>query len=368
MATVFNEYSYVNQNHGKCFKIFTESFLNLKTESPDFSKITISVELQADRCCPANINTRFDALLTFEDDWIWGIEAKYFDILTTKQITTEYDCINELSKSLGYKNAGLLFIVPEEQLGSILYDKYFSEVLETLRKYLEGKECCVRLSSWEMLFDIICECGDEKLQKEIGKYLDLRNRNKIYSTKLYKSPIVKYCTEWEQIFMGNKTVKTLRKIPDSQNKFSHIGGSSSGLKEVFNESLIFKLAQMIIEISQLEEKSQKSGYTNLSKNKKAYSQIHPHMEGVALVLKIKEENNPLFSEIISTFRELPLNSLSGYRGSNKEWLEGRMEKFGGKIKAKAFLIPSSLSSEPLSSPQWTVLKSLFANSRGFVDS
>lgn len=366
LAMVCNEYSAVNRDNGKCFRMFSERFLDLSPEQTDFSRVTVSIELQANRACPSvsvKVNTRFDALITFEDDWIWGVEAKYFDKLTKEQINTEYESIKELAKNLGYKNAGLLFIVPEELVGSIKEDSEFKAELDELKRLFGETDCLVRLSSWEMIFDVINTCGNEDVKKRIDAYIDRRNENTNYPTKLHKTPDVGTSKEWTEIFLGNaaNTVSLTRKLSSIQGDFGQFGKASSEFQEVFSDPVSLGLAQTVKATSGLEEKSQKSGYANLSRNGKAYAQMHPHTNGIALVIRPGNFDEHSISQLRASFESVPLQTLKGYKGSNKAWLEGRMYSDGERL---AFFLPNSMAQVPMDSQEWSAVRNIFRTLRG----
>ena len=91
---------------------------------------------------------------------------------------------------------------------------------------------------------------------------------------------------------------------------------SATVEEIFDDSAAF--ASRIIRIGAVEESGRASGYVNLSsQGKRTIAQLHPHSEGIALVLRSTG------SEIPATmFAQIPVSSLSGYRGTNKSWLDG----------------------------------------------
>ena len=350
LAMVLNEYSSVNLENGECFKRFASDFLDISIDSPDFSAITSTTEFQCDRCGTGGDKTRFDALLTFEDEWIWGIEAKYFDVLKTEQINREYRSIKELKEKLQYKHAGLLFITPEELLGSIVYENEVSNCLKNLRS---NNDVDVRLGSWEMIFDILAQTGTPKLKEEIGNYIKLRNNNKSYALKLYTTPQTKNSNEWLKILKNKPSNVNLRRLSeDYESNFGKFGKASSDLATLFqNQPESLELAEKIIKISNFDCKAQKSGYANLAYNKRAYAQIHPHNNGIAFVIRESYNDQTKFSD----FEELPLNTLSGYKGTNKLWLEG---KRSSKSAAKAFYLPNDLLNENEKSQHWLNVKSL----------
>jgi len=90
LSLVFNEYSAPNASGGRAFRQFGSRCLGLSLAEEDMKRATATVEFQSNRCGTGGDNTTFDALLTLESDWAWGIEAKYFDTLKTEQIQRVY--------------------------------------------------------------------------------------------------------------------------------------------------------------------------------------------------------------------------------------------------------------------------------------
>lgn len=121
LGMVFNDYSVVNIPHGKAFHQFAQRCLGLPDTPLDGKRLTATVEFQPNRCDTGGDNTTFDALLTYEDEWVWGIEAKYFDTLKAEQIQREMSTIEQLRSRFGYARAGVLFLVPEQHLGSTIH-------------------------------------------------------------------------------------------------------------------------------------------------------------------------------------------------------------------------------------------------------
>ena len=91
---------------------------------------------------------------------------------------------------------------------------------------------------------------------------------------------------------------------------------------------------------QFEPKAQKSNYVNLSRKGRAHAQIHPHSAGVALV--VREAAGELRPS--ANLSAVPYQSLLGYRGRNRSWLDG-----DGKYTFKpaaALLVPAGLGEDP----------------------
>ena len=97
LAQVFNEYSSVNVPDAQAFCQFGMRCLGLRLTAADVKRAAATVEFQANRCGTGGDKTTFDALLTLETEWVWGIEAKYFDILKAEQIEREVEAIRRLA-------------------------------------------------------------------------------------------------------------------------------------------------------------------------------------------------------------------------------------------------------------------------------
>ena len=188
LSLIFNEYSVPNASGGQAFREFGNRCLGLAFTSDDMARATATVEFQANRCQTGGDNTTFDALLTIENDWVWGIEAKYFDTLKTEQILREAKAVKELARTSGYAHAGLLFLTPEQQLGTHLVQK--GEIRNCLAAMMKMETVCVKVISWEVIFDILTQTGPASLKSELQAYCQLRNQNQSYSAKLSTQPRV----------------------------------------------------------------------------------------------------------------------------------------------------------------------------------
>jgi hypothetical protein len=353
LALIFNEYSAPNASGGQAFRQFGNRCLGLPFTSNDMARATATVEFQSNRCGTGGDNTTFDALLTLESDWAWGIEAKYFDTLKTEQIQREAKSISELARTAGYAHAGLLFITPEQQLGTHLAQD--GEIRNCLAKVMEDEAIRVRVISWEVIFEILGETGPKSLKSELEAYCELRNHNEVYSAKLFTHPVVKDSDTWTQYFI--KKVQAPANLPQLSyinDNFSKIGQASSTVSDVFKDHST-SLAEQIIKRSRLEPKAQKSGYVNLSDNGRALAQLHPHGQSIALVVREADSSCPSCSYLIS----VPIQNLLGYCNSNKPWLDGTKIT---KRPAKAFLIPAELENNS-KHPAWQEVEQLLLYAR-----
>jgi hypothetical protein len=353
LSLIFNEYSVPNASGGEAFRQFGNRCLGLSFTSDDMGRATATVEFQANRCRTGGDNTTFDALLTVETKWVWGIEAKYFDTLKTEQIQREAKAVMELGRTSGYDHAGLLFITPEQQLGTHLAQK--GEIRNCLAGIMECEAVRVKVTSWEVIFEILGATGPASLKSELQAYCQLRNQNESYSAKLSTQPVVRNAELWTAYFTGREqppaNMPQLASINDSFAKF---GQASSTVSEVFKDHLIL-LAEQIISRSRLEPKAQKSGYVNLSQSGRALAQLHPHTQSIALVVREADSSCPSCSHLTP----VPIQDLNGYCRSNKPWLDGT--KITAR-PAKAFCVPVALENDP-NHPAWNEVDQLLRYAR-----
>jgi len=188
-AHIFNKYSVVNMQNGKAFCDFGTRCLGLELLPDDMNRATATIEFQTNRSSGEGDKTTFDAMFTIESEWVWGIEVKYFDCLKVEQIQREIGAIERLRKSLGYMHGGVLFIVPEQQLGTIM--KGYDGVRKCIGDAMNTSTTRVNVVSWEIIFEILICSGPEDLEKKIVNYCELRNNNSKYPTKLAAQAKVK---------------------------------------------------------------------------------------------------------------------------------------------------------------------------------
>jgi hypothetical protein len=132
---------------------------------------------------------------------------------------------------------------------------------------------------------------------------------------------------------------------------------SASVEEVFGESADF--ANRIIRVGVVEESGRASGYVNLScQGKRTIAQLHPHGEGIALVLRSADGEQP-----VTMFAEIPVTSLAGHRGTNNSWLDGTGAVFKAKGPAVAYLIPSDLDELADGDAAWRDVARLLAHAK-----
>jgi len=343
LSLIFNEYAVINAPDARSFRAFVRRCLGLDVSGQDVSKATATVEFQANRCGTGGDATTFDSLLTLEPDWVWGIEVKYFDVLKREQIEREARAIRCLGDKLGYTRSGLLFLVPEQQLGTIVTQD--GEIRACLASLMRDGGTAVRVSSWEIVSEVIAEAGAPELRQQLGDYWKLRNQNENYAAKVGARARVHDCAEWARYILGEvRAPSDLPKLLDcGASSFSRFGQASAEVAEVF-EGGYAVLAEEIVRRARrfgFEPKGQKSGYVNLSKDGRAHAQIHPHPDGVALVVReAARELRPSAHLGGIRYEDLP-----GYRGRNKPWLDGDGEN-RTFAPAAAVLVPAALGENP----------------------
>jgi hypothetical protein len=121
---------------------------------------------------------------------------------------------------------------------------------------------------------------------------------------------------------------------------------SASVDEIFEDRADF--ANRIIKIGEMDELGRLSQYVNLSyAGKKNVAQIHPHENGIALVLRSISDEQPKTS-----FSKIPVSSLAGYYKINKAWLNGTGSNFEKKGPAIAFLIPDEVDELDDNGKEW----------------
>jgi hypothetical protein len=342
LSLILNEYAVVNVPDGRAFCAFGARCLGLKVLPGDMARATATIEFQANRCGTGGDATTFDSLFTLERDWVWGIEAKYFDVLRCEQIEREVRASRGLASKLGYARSGVLFLVPEQQLGTIISQN--GELRARLAALMRGGETTVRVTSWEIVSEILVETGTPESCRELGEYWKLRNQNENYSAKVAPRAKVRDWMEWQRYILGETAPPSdLPRLADlGQSSFSRFGQASAEVAEVFDGGFA-ALAEQVVQRARrfgFEPKGRQQGYVNLSRSGRAHAQIHPQPEGVALV--VREAAGGLRPSAHLTL--VPYQSLPGYRGRNKPWLEG-----DGKYTFKpaaAVLVPAALGENP----------------------
>lgn len=125
-------------------------------------------------------------------------------------------------------------------------------------------------------------------------------------------------------------------------------GTVNGGLEIFG---IHKaLAEKIIEMSGLNSQ-ERNKYINLKK-KRVKAQLHSNPNGVDLAIREVDES---LTEC-KILKQIPIQSLHGYFGANKDWLEGNGKRFT-KSPAAAFHIPRELENNP-EHPAWKEVEAL----------
>jgi len=344
LGLILNEYSAVNASQCQAFREFARRCLALGDLAPNAAtRATATVEFQTDRSSgrAAGAAVTFDALLTLEMDWVWGIEVKYFDSLKVEQIEKEINSIRKLGEHHGYNNAGVLFIAPEQQLGTLVTTDRAVRVV--LQKAIEARIPRIAVASWEMVFEILIQTGPCELKQDLIRYCELRNRNTRYDTKLSTQAKVADCETWRKYITGAvrlpADIPTLP--PGSRDSFGSFGKSSTTPEGVFADRCSSIADEAIRRAERLgfEPRAQKTGYVNLSRNGRAHAQLHPADGGVDLVIREADEDET--RPPVKILTPVRIEQLHGYRGTNRGWLEGDGIR-STRSRAAAFRIPCDL--------------------------
>lgn len=361
IGLVLNEYSIVNMPDGKAFREFGERCLGLhlplkRCIEKDIECATATVEFHVDRVVPA-ITTQFDILLTFEKEWIWGIEAKYFDVLEEAQIQEEIEAISKLAESLEYEKAGVLFIAPEEQLGWSVHQ--CDDVCKCLEKFIRTASACVRVASWEIIFEILIGYSPEKLGDDLSRYCKFRNNNRKsnYPYELDTKAQTSGYKQWERYITGEDVpTSAIRRKPPPK---SWTKGATADIREVCGKYT--GLCEQIIECAGryfFEAVPKKSKYVDLkAAGKTTKAQIHAlacRDDGLGLAIGNVGRELPR----CQILHKMDIRGLAGYKksGACKRWLEGKRR--GGNVRpAKAFHIPSEMENNP-EHPGWKKVEAL----------
>lgn len=135
---------------------------------------------------------------------------------------------------------------------------------------------------------------------------------------------------------------------------------SASVEEIFGDRSEF--ANRIIKIGAMQECAKLSQYVNLSTARdKNVAQIHPHENGIALVLKSINEDLPKTS-----FAEIQVALLKGHKGTNAAWLEGVDSRFERKGPAIAFLIPDEVDELDDNGKEWREIVNLLNHAKTLV--
>ncbi len=154
LALILNEYSAVNMPECQAFIEFGKRCLGYKFTKDDMNRGSATLEFQANRCSNHSDKTKFDAIFSIEKDCVWGIEAKYFDNLRGDQINREAKAIENVSKYLSYEKAGVLFLLPEQQLGTIVTSNSHKVTRACISDLIIKDRILIRFTSWEIIFEI----------------------------------------------------------------------------------------------------------------------------------------------------------------------------------------------------------------------
>lgn len=339
IALILNEFSLVNHPNCHAFKKFSNKCLGLKFSVQDMKKGAVGVEFQANRCSNHPKKTRFDVIFTSEKDWVWGIEAKYFNYLEIDQIEREVKAIEDIANYNSYKNAGVLFVLPEQQLGSIVFVD--TEIRKCFVDLMEKNEIHINFTSWEIIFQILLDCKISELSQAIHEFCSFRNKNKkSYPTELSVEPFVKDGMKWKEYIKkpksAPKNLPRLKKISHSQ-----YDRSSTNIDDIFSTDQI-DLVLKIVDISGFVPRYKMSNYANLSKKKRAHAQLHPCDSGVDLAIREAEADEDCPKcEILKRKKIQDLKGTESPR--NKAWLMGEHIT---KSPAIAFTIPFYLINKP----------------------
>jgi hypothetical protein len=300
-----------------------------------------TIEYQANRCSNHPDKTKFDAIFSIEKKCVWGIEAKYFDNLWSEQIKREAKAIENVSKYLGYEKAGVLFLLPEQQLGTIVSSNSDKVIRACISDLITKGQISIRFTSWEIIFEIIKRCGNDKIKREIDQYCKFRNNNKRgYTTDFSKKAKIKNWYDWNDLILNPKNApRDLPKLK-ANRKLRDYGKSSAKLEDIFHGDQI-DLALSIIDKSNLVPQYRKTGYANLYKNDKANAQLHPCTNGIDIVIRDADKKCP--KSVFLKTKEI--SYLNGYKGTNKGWLEGDGKR-GTSKPAVAFTLPIDLMQKP----------------------
>jgi hypothetical protein len=140
--------------------------------------------------------------------------------------------------------------------------------------------------------------------------------------------------------------------PSGSTYYFNRSQPTSTVEQIFMGSY-YQLAMEIIRRSDLTTVARKTGYVNLY-NGKACAQLHPHNQGVALVIPELDQRCPP----CTLLRQIPIQSLQGYQGTNKSWLDGDGTRWTYS-PAGAFLVPADMENQP-KHPGWKEVDALLA--------
>lgn len=158
---------------------------------------------------------------------------------------------------------------------------------------------------------------------------------------------------------ADSNLESYSKKPNNQGG-GPLGTPSATVEEVFGERSDF--ANRIIKNGAMEECGKLSQYINLSfGSKKNIAQIHPHEDGIALVLRSIKEDIPKTS-----FTEIPVTSLIGRGGGNPAWLDGVGKNYEKKGPAIAFFIPDEVDELGDNDKEWQEVVKLLEHAKTLI--
>jgi hypothetical protein len=144
------------------------------------------------------------------------------------------------------------------------------------------------------------------------------------------------------------------------NGWDTFGEPSATVEEIFEDRADF--ANRIINSGAMKECGRASQYLNLEPAQKiTVAQLHPHDNGIALVLRSINKNQPKTS-----FARVSVNVLKGCKGRNAAWLEGKGKMFEKKGPAIAFLIPDEVNELGDNSKEWQEIANLLNHAKTLV--
>ena len=132
---------------------------------------------------------------------------------------------------------------------------------------------------------------------------------------------------------------------------------SASVEELFETRAAF--AERLIRIGGMEASGRSSQYVNLSFGRKGnIAQLHPHKDGIVLVLRSRDVDRPS-----TTFAEIPVSELAGHRGANKSWLDGTGRTFERKGPAVAYILPAEVNALGSDANEWQEVKKLITHAK-----
>ena len=265
------------------------------------------------------------------------------------------------------KNKSLEKVIDPDMLGHVL-----NHDIDRIPKTSDVSKLCLELMRHELMQGWVIEFYDSRATNgawvisealDVCKELKLKEGKKLVVIFVVFSPDNKHHVtsndrDVEQALITKLAEVGIAAQPElpfySNNPLpSYQGGGwassnlpSSTVADIFGNRAEF--ANRIIKIRDMEECGRASQYVNLSfPGKKNIAQIHPHENGIALVLSSIKGDQPQ-----TFFDQIPVRSLAGYRGTNARWLDGKGDLFERKGPAIAFLIPDDIAELDDDSMEW----------------